>query len=409
MALFEDEEENEVVVEEPNKYLDNPVLGVSLVKKMMNRYKGNVNTALVDSVLDKKILPILAELELEDGLDVYKKLKRIISRLKEQRKIEMIEGKKILGIGGKFSAGKSCFINSITHANLPEGQRPTTSIATYIMNSTKKDNLAITGSNNVVSLDNEAVLALTHKFYEKYNMGFSRLIKNLVISSPDFQYSNIAILDTPGYSKSDDSKADDASDAELAREQLKSVDYLIWLVDSVQGVITQRDIEFISSLNIDSPILVVYTKGDCEEITNLERKIETAKQILDSVDKDVYDIIAYDSMQGQTIIGEGVLAEYLQMINENECDQYGFVKEVEDVQGEIITQLEERLKNINEMRYQLEKDLVNVVNVEHISSIIYEKRMLTNEQETVLRDRDLLNKYFEQMIEMLNGLRMVNK
>lgn len=409
MALFEDEEEIEVVVEEPNKYLDNPVLGVSLVKKMMNRYKGNVNTALVDSVLDKKILPILAELELEDGLDVYKKLKRIISRLKEQRKIEMIEGKKILGIGGKFSAGKSCFINSITHANLPEGQRPTTSIATYIMNSTKKDNLAITGSNNVVSLDNEAVLALTHKFYEKYNMGFSRLIKNLVISSPDFQYSNIAILDTPGYSKSDDSKADDASDAELAREQLKSVDYLIWLVDSVQGVITQRDIEFISSLNIDSPILVVYTKGDCEEITNLERKIETAKQILDSVDKDVYDIIAYDSMQGQTIIGEGVLAEYLQMINENECDQYGFVKEVEDVQGEIITQLEERLKNINEMRYQLEKDLVNVVNVEHISSIIYEKRMLTNEQETVLRDRDLLNKYFEQMIEMLNGLRMVNK
>ena len=153
----------------------------------------------------------------------------------------------------------------------------------------------------------------------------------------------------------------------------------------------------------------MYTKGDCEEITNLERKIETAKQILDSVDKDVYDIIAYDSMQGQTIIGEGVLAEYLQMINENECDQYGFVKEVEDVQGEIITQLEERLKNINEMRYQLEKDLVNVVNVEHISSIIYEKRMLTNEQETVLRDRDLLNKYFEQMIEMLNGLRMVNK
>lgn len=409
MALFEDEEEIEVVVEEPNKYLDNPVLGVTLVKKMMNRYKGNVNTALVDSVLDKKILPILAELELEDGLDVYKKLKRIISRLKEQRKIEMIEGKKILGIGGKFSAGKSCFINSITHANLPEGQRPTTSIATYIMNSTKKDNLAITGSNNVVSLDDEAVLALTHKFYEKYNMGFSRLIKNLVISSPDFQYSNIAILDTPGYSKSDDSKADDASDAELAREQLKSVDYLIWLVDSVQGVITQRDIEFISSLNIDSPILVVYTKGDCEEITNLERKIETAKQILDSVDKDVYDIIAYDSMQGQTIIGEGVLAEYLQMINENECDQYGFVKEVEDVQGEIITQLEERLKNINEMRYQLEKDLVNVVNVEHISSIIYEKRMLTNEQETVLRDRDLLNKYFEQMIEMLNGLRMVNK
>lgn len=142
MALFEDEEEIEVVVDEPNKYLDNPTLGVSLVKKMMNRYQGNGNAAALDSILDEKIFPILAELELEDGLDIYKKFKRIINRLKEQRKIEMIEGKKILGIGGKFSAGKSCFINSITHASLPEGQRPTTSIATYIMNSKKKNNLA---------------------------------------------------------------------------------------------------------------------------------------------------------------------------------------------------------------------------------------------------------------------------
>ena len=94
MALFEDEEEIEVVVDEPNKYLDNPTLGVSLVKKMMNRYQGNGNAAALDSILDEKIFPILAELELEDGLDIYKKFKRIINRLKEQRKIEMIEGKK---------------------------------------------------------------------------------------------------------------------------------------------------------------------------------------------------------------------------------------------------------------------------------------------------------------------------
>lgn len=404
MALFEDEEEIEVVVDEPNKYLDNPTLGVSLVKKMMNRYQGNGNAAALDSILDEKIFPILAELELEDGLDIYKKFKRIINRLKEQRKIEMIEGKKILGIGGKFSAGKLCFINSITHASLPEGQRPTTSIATYIMNSKKKNNLAITGSNNLVNLDDEAVLALTHRFYEKYNMGFSKLIKNLVISSPDFLYPNIAILDTPGYSKSDDSKAEDASDAELAREQLKSVDYLIWLVDSVQGVVTQRDIEFISSLNIDTEILVVYTKGDCEEISNLEKKIETAKQVLESVDKDVYGIIAYDSMHGETIIGEGILDAYLSMINEEECDQLGLVREMRVLQDEIMNQLENRLKDINSLRCKLEKILVNVLNVEHISSIIYEKQILTNEQEMIMKDRKLLEEYFEHMIDMLNGL-----
>ena len=272
------------------------------------------------------------------------------------------------------------------------------------MNSKKKNNLAITGSNNLVNLDDEAVLALTHRFYEKYNMGFSKLIKNLVISSPDFLYPNIAILDTPGYSKSDDSKAEDASDAELAREQLKSVDYLIWLVDSVQGVVTQRDIEFISSLNIDTEILVVYTKGDCEEISNLEKKIETAKQVLESVDKDVYGIIAYDSMHGETIIGEGILDAYLSMINEEECDQLGLVREMRVLQDEIMNQLENRLKDINSLRCKLEKILVNVLNVEHISSIIYEKQILTNEQEMIMKDRKLLEEYFEHMIDMLNGL-----
>ena len=69
-----------------------------------------------------------------------------------------------------------------------------------------------------------------------------------------------------------------------------------------------------------------------------------------------------------------------------------------------MNQLDNRLKDINSLRCKLEKILVNVLNVEHISSIIYEKQILTNEQEMIMKDRKLLEEYFEHIIDMLKGL-----
>ena len=241
MALFENES-IEDLEEEVNEYLDNPEKGIELIKSMIVTKKGGDEYVELDKLLSDKIFPILAELDLSNELEIYKMLIKIRDRVKEQKKIKLLAGKKVLGIGGKFSAGKSCFINSITNAELPVGQRPTTSIATYIVSEKKKKSIAISNNDNIIELDENALEALTHQFFDTYSIGFSKVIKNLVVYTPDFTYPNVVILDTPGYSKSDTEKRTDSSDAEMAREQLKSVDFLIWLIDSVQGVITQRDL-----------------------------------------------------------------------------------------------------------------------------------------------------------------------
>ena len=61
--------------------------------------------------------------------------------------------------------------------------------------------LAYTNENLNISLDKEALQALTHKFFEKYKIGFSSFINSLIIFEPNMTYKDLVFLDTPGNSK----------------------------------------------------------------------------------------------------------------------------------------------------------------------------------------------------------------
>lgn len=369
MALFEGEEET---VEEENSYLTNLDKGIELVRTLISAEADDESAFGFDIMLQDELFPLVAELELQNEVEIYRALQKLSDRLKEQKKIKILEGKKIVGIGGKFSSGKSCFINSITNAKLPEGQKPTTSIATYIVNSDYAKNIAITNNDRCVEIDDEAVEALAHSFYEKYNIGFSKLLKNLVIYTPDFTYPNIAILDTPGYSKSDISKSDDSSDAEIAREQLKSVDYLIWLVDANQGTITQRDLDFMNSLNVKNDILVVFTKASQKTKADLEMIIDEAKRTLMNAGRNIFDVIAYDSLSKEEIIGVGSLNSFFEMVNGGMNNSNMPEKQLEKIKYQLDSQLQESINKLKICDEETSNILSETTNVEHIGSIISE-------------------------------------
>ena len=170
MSLFEDENIDDIddMSEDENVYLDNPKKGIELIKRMLLRKQGKNVRSEFDNHISNKIFPILTDLELENEMEIYEFLTKMSGKMEEIQKVNLLEGKKVLGIGGQFSAGKSCFINSISNANLPEGQRPTTSIATYIVNAESRKNLAITVHDNTIELDDQAMSAITHKFFEQY-------------------------------------------------------------------------------------------------------------------------------------------------------------------------------------------------------------------------------------------------
>lgn len=403
LALFKDmtdEEINQVLQEhDKNKYLDDPAQGVSLIRDMLRRQEKAAVLDEFDQIVNDDIFPILAELQLHNELEIYQALMKISNQIREQKKIHILEGKKVLGVGGKFSAGKSSFINAITNSKLPEGQRPTTSIATYIVNAPEAKNVAISMSDDEMLLDDMALEALTHQFYETYQIGFSKLIQNLVVYTPDFVYPNIAILDTPGYSKSDDSKNESNSDAELARNQLRAVDYLIWLVDSTQGVVTDKDLDFLNSLNVAAPILVVFTKADTETLENLERKIAQARISLQTVNKTIFDIIAYDSRDKITVIGEGRLEEYLNIINSDfSVDEKNDVI-LERYKADLTDQLKNQVQEYIESILEYEKMMKNIGDIQHRTAFIndyQQKKILCNR---VSECKKKLSKYFKKLID----------
>ncbi len=392
-------EEIEKILKNRNIYLDDPEKGIELIKKMIFRRQGKQIRSKVDNLIINKIFPILADLELENELEIYKTLTKISNKMKEQQKIELLEGKKVLGIGGQFSAGKSCFINSITNANLPEGQRPTTSIATYIVNAEAKKNVAISVYDNVIDLDDEAMSAITHQFFETYQIGFSRLIRNLVVHTPNFTYPNIAVLDTPGYTKPDSSKQDDKKDRGIAREQLNTVDYLIWLIDPEKGGgIEQSDLDFISSLNVETEILVVITKASLKTEEDLRRLIQSAKDNLrERSDKKIYDVIAYDSCSKETVIGEGILEQFLQGINDINNDSQKIAEQIYDIRKQLECQISKQSKKYNNRIKKLDKILVQTSNIEHISALVKEYSRCRSMLNSLDRDKEKVRSSFAEL------------
>lgn len=403
MALFEDESIEDIVVsmDETNRYLNNADSGFGLIRKILTTSPKNEDDTIQTFIL-QEIFPILAELKLDNELEVYKKLSVLGIKIREENRVELLKGKKILGIGGKFSAGKSCFINSITNAELPEGQRPTTSIATYIVNAAEKKNMALTMNGAFVELDDDALEALTHKFFEKYKIGFSKLVQQLIVYNPDFTYPNIAILDTPGYSKSDVNKGEDSSDAEMARVQLQSIDYLIWLVDSVQGVVTQRDLEFISTLNVDTPILFVFTKATLETKENLTKKIDQAKKVLKSCSKVVYGIMAYDSVTKETLIGDNLLEEFLNDINKDYSQNISIFDQIRTIGETLDEQISSQVLACENKIDELEQLIVGLEKVEHMDALLEDLRSQQAERKDLIENRDMLAENFEKLTQIIN-------
>lgn len=398
MGLW-DENDMEELIEYRNTYLDNPDKGIELITKLLSYDKKNkkkhkeINT--LDYLLEKRLLEATGKMNIFNELDLYERLIKLSDKFYEHNKMQLLRNKSIIGIGGKFSAGKSKFINSILESEdgiLPEDQTPTTSIATYIVKGKNEDIRAYTYKDQDISLDLEALDALTHKFYKEYGLGFSTFINNLVIKVPYFVYDNLALLDTPGYNKSDVGKKKNFTDAEKAYNQLKTVDYLIWIVDIENGVIHQGDIDFIEDLKIKKPVLIVFNKADKKSKNEVERIIENSKEILKDKSFPIYDVIAYSASSGTDYYDGKILLSFINEANSNIAG----IENIEDEMNNIITtiskefskQKSETIKNRN----CIGEIIYNSEDVMKIRSLV----ILYGESLDKLRDLNRAQRDFEQ-------------
>lgn len=313
-----------------NRYINNLNEGFELIKKLLPQKKeADRNLTKVNrlnDMLDRKIMLLLKNVEIEDPLQLSQQLQYISDQIEEYRKVQLLMNRTVIGIGGKFSAGKSCFINSLLQKGegseivLPEDQDATTSIPTYIVRGTVSENYAYVNSGNKVILDEEAVQAMTHAFDKAYHIGFSRFVKNLVIQTPRFPKllgDKAVLLDTPGYNKADVDTSDSLTDQILAEEQLKSVDYLIWVIDINNGTITQSDADFIRRVEQGKKILLILNKAD--KVTEKEREeivTECKRVAKEDYGLTLFGVTAYNAREGLEYLGNNLVDEFLKSAEE---------------------------------------------------------------------------------------------
>ncbi len=375
MGLWDELEEEEVAAIGKNRYLEDPEEGLLLVAKLLSKEGMDrlerKRIRDLDYLLDHKLLSTSEEINLSNELLHYKKLQVLSDKLYQQNKVNLLKGKSVVGIGGKFSAGKSKFINALIGKDLlPEDQTPTTSIATYIVSGQEEKILAYTYSSGEIPLDEEAAKALTHAFHAQYGLGFSSFISNLVMKVPTFIHDEIVILDTPGYSKFDQGIKKSITDAEKAFQQLKSVDDLIWLVDIENGVIQNQDLEFMKSLQLENPILVVFNKADKKTKSAIELIVSTSKEILTDAKIEVFDVLAYSALEKKEYTEKGRLSAYLESINAREKIKDDLKVEMLGIASEILSEMETQKKRFIEERNFLGEIIFRSMNVLELKSLV---------------------------------------
>lgn len=378
-------------------YLKNPEKGLELLCSILER--DNHVAYAEEEALQSRVAPLLAGLELDVEMQVYQELAQLSDRMKERQRIALLEGRVVLGVGGQFSAGKSAFINSLAGVSLPENQLPTTSIATYVIHADKRENFALTIRNRKVMLDDEAMQALTHRFYKTYGIGFSRVIRNLVVCTPSekfARYPHIAILDTPGYSKADTNKMKGAADAELARRMLESVDYLIWLIDSENGTMKNEDREFLLSLNIKTPILFVFNKADMKTEEERRKIVQEADILLKENDIPFYGIIAYDSFRGQVLVGEDKLDMFFQLVNDSAEKRNSVKQQIYRVRADIIASIERRKNHLKKRLEKAKKQIATAVDTEGLEAATNEYYICMESLEKLRQRNDLIMEAFQE-------------
>lgn len=384
-----------------NPYLANEgkalELILSLLPKKNLQYQNTIEYSLhiLSNIITDKLIPIIQSCQFEDEKFLIHRLTQLKKQLADYQRLSLINNKHIIGVGGQFSAGKSRFINSILSSEksiLPENTTTTTSIPTYILNGNGEKAIAYLNDNSTVVLEDDAINAITHKFYNIYQVGFAEFLHHLVINVKDFKYKHVVVIDTPGYSKVSVDSKNSISDEKIAINQLKNVDSLIWLVDIENGIIKYEDIEFIKSLQFEGEILIVFNKADKKTEADIENILEVSKKTLDEHNVEIFDITAYSSQQIKEYFNRETISQFFQRANKNKIRRIQINRELSD----IILLVEKNIRNnINGENEEI-KGLDELIDkndfVESLRSIILLKQSAVERRLMLIRNMSKLKK-----------------
>lgn len=261
-------------------------------------------------------LPALARRGSPDTFtDLLCALRQEMVRFREFCEYPALPSKVVVGLGGSFSAGKSSLINALIGDRkcLVTEVDPTTSLPTYLVQGKGEQTEvhAINLFNRVVSLSHDQFQTLTHEEKSLYGSQVSRLLKSAIVAHPALPWANLALLDTPGYSKADQAMSE-RTDANLARAQLNSTQFIVWLVPADKGTIPEEDIAFLATLDSSIPKLVVVSRADKHPAEDIAKIVNLVHDALVKRGLVVLDVIPFSTRSRANYSAEPMLSYFKQ-------------------------------------------------------------------------------------------------
>lgn len=245
--------------------------------------------------------------------ELFFDFKQEYERFKEFNLFDRLIGKNVVALGGGFSSGKSSFLNSLLGEELlPSDITPSTSVPAYLIHDAKTAVYGINTFEAKITMQPEEVCLIAHGFGKDDADGtevtLGHLLQSIFIASPKQPFKHLALLDTPGYSKSDTRSYSKKTDAKIAKTQLNSANFILWFVPVESGTITNSDIDFLRSLNPAIPKLVILNKADKVLPDELEEIADKIRAVLQMKGVQVLDVLADSAEEPEDYDRDRILA-----------------------------------------------------------------------------------------------------
>lgn len=269
-----------------------------------------VDLSKVEEIINKSLPDTLGKNAPDDFYNLYVDFKSEYEKFRDFILYEKLIGKNIVALGGGFSSGKSSFLNSLMGPKvLPSDIDPCTSVPTYIVKGQANEVMGINVFKSRVSMQLKDIKKIAHGFGKLEDdedeivkeVTLGHVLENIFVSTPLLPYANIAFLDTPGYSNPDSDQYSDRTDAQIARGQLNSGNYILWFVQADAGTITEEDIKFIRQLRGDIPKLIIVNKADKKNPEDLKEIIEKIRYSLEMKGVRYIDVLAFSNLKPEEI------------------------------------------------------------------------------------------------------------
>lgn len=333
--------------EEPNRYLRDEEAGIELVGKIVSRSdKENAASVHVDlrRLINEKLIGCVSALRLQDEFSFTRRLEAVSERLIVPEKYRLLRNLTVIGVAGQFSSGKSAFLNSLlgeSQIQLPEEQTPSTAVPSYIINGQSEKAYAYNIHGSRVALDSDAMGAVSHAFNNKFGLGLAQYLSFLTLTSPAVP-KGIAFLDTPGYNKADHAVLETYTDREKTREELQSIDFLIWLMDVSNGTLTKADIEFIQNTEVETPILIVVNKCDMKREEEVNNVIAEVRRAAENSFENLFDVVAYSAqLPDQFVGGLNRISHFIKSAQNSEIRVENLDEKLVSIRNDIMEQARE--------------------------------------------------------------------